>query len=269
MFAKLLTVLAAGLGLASAYTTPTTQLTGNPVLSPGSTDIVPVGQPFTITWDGTGLGSTVTLVLLRGPSTNVVPIATIVEDTPNTGSYVWTPSTSLQDDVTGYGIQMIDDATGKFQYTTQFGVSNKAGPPASSSAAPAPPASSGWPSESGWPSASGWPAPSHSGKAWSSEPAHSKPTHPSKPVESEEPCTESEGSWPTAPPTKPSGSWPVSSAWAAAGNGSGSVWPSNIKTSVSPSSTYTPAQVSTNDAGRFTMSIGGAVIALGAAVMLL
>jgi len=202
----------------------------------------------------------------------VVPIDTIVEDTPNTGSYVWAPSTSLQDDVTGYGIQLIDDATGQYQYTTQFGISNKAGPPASSSAAPAPPASSSWPSASGWPSGSGWPAPSGSGASWPSAPAHSsKPTHPSKPVQSEEPCSESDESWPTAPPSKPSGSWPVapvSSAWAAAGNGSGSTWPSNIKTSaVSPSATYTP--VLSNDAGRFTMSIGGAVIAFGAAVMLL
>jgi hypothetical protein len=36
---------------------------------------------------------------------------------------------------------------------------------------------------------------------------------------------------------------------------------------VSPSATYTPAL--SNDAGRFTMSFGGAVVALGAAVMLL
>ena len=65
------------------------------------------------------------LVLLRGPSENVKPLSTIVEGIPNSGQYSWTPSTSLEDDVTHYGLQLIEDATGYFQYSTQFGISNK------------------------------------------------------------------------------------------------------------------------------------------------
>ena len=67
-----------------------------------------------------------TLVLLRGPSNNVVPLYPIVEKIPNTGTFVWTPATTLQPDVTHYGIQLIDDQTGAYQYTTQFGISNPA-----------------------------------------------------------------------------------------------------------------------------------------------
>jgi len=50
---------------------------------------------------------------------------TIVEGIPNTGSYVWTPSTTLEDDTTHYGIQLIEDSNGFYQYTDQFGVANK------------------------------------------------------------------------------------------------------------------------------------------------
>lgn len=63
----------------------------------------------------TSKSGTVTLVLLRGPSTNVQPLYPIVENAPNTGSYIWTPSTDLEEDVTRYGLQLIVDATGQFQ----------------------------------------------------------------------------------------------------------------------------------------------------------
>jgi hypothetical protein len=48
----------------------------------------------------------------------------IVEGIANSGSYSWTPSTDLEDDTTHYGIELIDDATGQYQYSTQFGISN-------------------------------------------------------------------------------------------------------------------------------------------------
>jgi hypothetical protein len=119
-------LVAAFASLAAAYTTPTTGPAGNPISAPGLNDIVPVGKPYKITWAPTTTG-TVTLVLLRGPSDNVVPMYPIVEKVPNSGSYEWTPSTSLENDVTHYGIQLIDDATGQYQYTTQFGISNPGG----------------------------------------------------------------------------------------------------------------------------------------------
>lgn len=65
------------------------------------------------------------MVLLRGPSTNVIPISTIAEDIANTGSYVFQVPTSLEPDTTGYGILLVD-ATGAYQYSTQFGVKNEA-----------------------------------------------------------------------------------------------------------------------------------------------
>lgn len=115
---------AAFLGLASAYTQPVgDNPSGNPISKPGLGEIVPVGTPYTISWNPTTEG-TVTIVLLRGPSTNVVPLYPIAEKIPNSGVYVWTPSNALEADTSRYGIQLIVDATGQFQYSTQFGIGN-------------------------------------------------------------------------------------------------------------------------------------------------
>lgn len=104
--------------LTNAYTKPVGDSPkGNPISEPGLNDVVPVGEPFTITWDPTTTG-TVTLVLLKGPSENAQPLYPIVEKTMNIGTYVWVPSDKLAPGQTGYGIQLIDDATGQYQYTT-------------------------------------------------------------------------------------------------------------------------------------------------------
>lgn len=98
----------------SAYTTPVGENpSGNPIYRPLK-EIVPAGQPFTITWEPT-VGDTVTLVLLRGPPENVVPLSPIVENIPNSGSYSWTPSTDLVPDTTRYGIQLIVDTPASLQ----------------------------------------------------------------------------------------------------------------------------------------------------------
>ncbi|KAI9888518.1 MAG: hypothetical protein M1814_006852 [Vezdaea aestivalis] len=111
--------------LTSAYTQPVGDSpSGNPITKPGLNEIVPVGTPYTITWTATTPG-TVTLLLLRGPSTNVVPIGPpIVEAIANTGTYQWTPPATLEPDTTRYGIQLIVDSNGAYQYTSQFGISN-------------------------------------------------------------------------------------------------------------------------------------------------
>ncbi|GKZ32499.1 hypothetical protein AbraIFM66950_001960 [Aspergillus brasiliensis] len=111
--------------LASAYTQPdySQSPTGNAILTPELNQVVPAGTPFEITWDPTTSG-TVSLVLLRGPSSNVVPIQTIVENIDNSGSYSWTPSTSLEPDTTHYGILLVVEGTGQYQYSVQFGISN-------------------------------------------------------------------------------------------------------------------------------------------------
>ncbi|THX32422.1 hypothetical protein D6D10_08108 [Aureobasidium pullulans] len=115
--------LAAFAPLVSAYTTPKGDPTGNAIYEPGLNSIVPVGKPFTITWEPDTKGK-VSLVLLHGPSTNVKPIATIVESIDNTGSYDWTPDTGLAPNKTYYGIELIVEGTGQYQYSTQFGISN-------------------------------------------------------------------------------------------------------------------------------------------------
>lgn len=63
---------------------------------------------------------------MKGPSTDAEPQYAIAEKVPNSGTYVWTPSKDLEPttDATGYGIQLICDKDGQYQYTTQFGISN-------------------------------------------------------------------------------------------------------------------------------------------------
>lgn len=75
-------------------------------------------------------------MLLRGPAINVIPIDCLGDNIPNTGKFSWTPATTLEPDVTGYGLQIIVTGTGQFQYSTQFGISNS-NPPVSKSSSTA------------------------------------------------------------------------------------------------------------------------------------
>src|SRR4051812_8305098 len=106
MYKSVFTLFAGLAAIASAYTTPvsplsispasmahahvfpkqTTGPSGNPIYKPGLLELVPAGQPYTITWDPTTAG-TVTLVLLRGPSENILPLYPIAEGIANTGTF--------------------------------------------------------------------------------------------------------------------------------------------------------------------------------------
>jgi hypothetical protein len=147
MFGLFTAGLAALAPLVSAYTTPTGDAPkGNPISQPGLNTIVPVGESFTITWEPTTPG-TVSLVLLKGPAENLIPVYAIAEKIENSGSYTWEPKSTLEpsEGAKGYGIQLIDDKTGQYQYTTQFGISNdhkEAAAPSSYAAAPSTYASS-------------------------------------------------------------------------------------------------------------------------------
>ncbi|KAF8421846.1 GPI anchored serine-threonine rich protein [Tirmania nivea] len=124
-FAILSAVISAVAGIASAWTQPVGDPTGNPITRPSLHEQVTVGEPYTITWEPTlHLEGTVTLLLVKGSSDNVVPQYAIVEKTPNSGKYVWTPDVNLPDSTEGYGIQLIVDSTGQYQWSTQFGFSN-------------------------------------------------------------------------------------------------------------------------------------------------
>lgn len=131
-FTSIVSVLAASAS-AFAFTTPTSfNVSSNPIFTPASAQIVPVGTPFKITWKPTESG-TVSIVLLRGPSTNVQPLYAIAEKIPNSGSFEWTPKSDLEADTTHYGLELIKDSDGQFQYSVQFGISNPNYKPSSSS----------------------------------------------------------------------------------------------------------------------------------------
>lgn len=114
--------------LASAYTKPVgDEPKGNPIITPGLHDVIPAQSKYGITWEPTTpTDGTVTLVLLKGPSTNAEPQYAIAENIPNTGNYFWHVPQDVEDSEgdTGYGIQLIVDQTGQYQYSTQFGISN-------------------------------------------------------------------------------------------------------------------------------------------------
>lgn len=133
MFTKY-AVVAFFAGLAAAYHAPVGQPTGNAITAP-LIEVVPAGKPYTIKWTADSPNK-VSLLLLKGPSSNAVFNQVIVESIDNTGSFTWTPPTTLEgtDGPGGYGIQLIDDVDGHYQYSTQFGISNDK--PASSSAEP-------------------------------------------------------------------------------------------------------------------------------------
>jgi hypothetical protein len=96
----------------------------NPIAVPELGKGYPVGSPVEIKWAPNTAGP-VKIVLLKGPSTNVVDIGTISASTANSGSYSWTPEASLEHTGTeGYGIKIVDIPTGKFQYSVQFGIQN-------------------------------------------------------------------------------------------------------------------------------------------------
>lgn len=100
------------------------QTKNNAIYTPSLNEIVPVGIPYKITWkpDVPGL---VNIYLLSGPTQNLKVLSAIAEGIQNTGSFLWTPDTGLEDDKTHYGLNLtMPGIPGEFQYSTQFGISN-------------------------------------------------------------------------------------------------------------------------------------------------
>jgi len=138
MFTKTsIATLFAGLAAAQIHT-PVGQPSGNSITRPLN-EVVPACKPFTITWQPS-TPNTVSVLLLKGPSTNVVKFGpSLAEGIANSGSLAWTPSADLEatSGPNGYGIQIIDDVTGQYQYSTQFGISKEGCVAGSSSVRPA------------------------------------------------------------------------------------------------------------------------------------
>lgn len=113
---------------AQSYTNPGSQTYGS-LLTPNQDSPVTTGQTTTITWSNNAApGSTVSLVLCNGPGANcVLQQNAIASGIPaDANSYSWSVPCSLPEGVattsTGYGMLIIVDKTGEFQYSTQFSV---------------------------------------------------------------------------------------------------------------------------------------------------
>ncbi|KIW64412.1 hypothetical protein PV04_09346 [Phialophora macrospora] len=124
-------LLAAGLAtVAHAFTQPKDQTWGA-LLTPDTSDPVTQGKAFSVTWDPADHptdGVTVSLVLCHGPGSNcVLADSAIAEGIPaSQKSFDWNVPCDLapgtQSTSTGYGMLIIVDGTGEFQYSTQFSV---------------------------------------------------------------------------------------------------------------------------------------------------
>jgi len=167
---------------------------GNPIASPGLDELVPVGKPYTISWNPTTPGK-VSILLLRGPSTNVVPIATLADSIPNSGHFQWTPSKALEADVSHYGLQIIVEGTGQYQYSTQFGIKNPSGS-GKPETEPEEPEQPTYPTD-----IPEVPEPSYTPEP---EPTDAEPTYPTYPTEVPEPTYTPEPEPTDAEPTYPS-----------------------------------------------------------------
>ncbi|KAH0614627.1 uncharacterized protein H6S33_000263 [Morchella sextelata] len=112
----------------------------NPITYPLLGDLVDAGNPVTITWKPTTSG-TITLHILKGPPDNLSDLGAIVVAAPNSGSYTWTVPSDYEDSSKmpvgdKYGIQIIDDLTGTYEYSPPFDMSVPAPVTSSTSKSP-------------------------------------------------------------------------------------------------------------------------------------
>ncbi|TID16154.1 hypothetical protein E2P81_ATG09011 [Venturia nashicola] len=260
---------------------PTTQCTDacNPIALPSLGQNVPVGAPFIITWTPTTKG-TVSIQLLKGPSTNVLPIGPqIVSGIANTGSYSWTPSSDLEQSLgSGYGLQLISDMDGTFQYSVQFGISNAAPSSSntsasSSSPAPTAPSAPSAPAAPAVPASSAAPtaptAPDHAAGGdygYGAPPSKANGTTTDLPsltvskyvvASTGYPLGNSSAIYPTGSMTVPSSLKPTTKA---SSDGSGSAAASTAGSS---------KPLATGAASQLGMSFGGAIVAFAGAVFVL
>ncbi|KAI5815558.1 hypothetical protein BZA77DRAFT_294031 [Pyronema omphalodes] len=118
----------------ATYKQPTKELVGlGAVRLPDYAHPVTTGRNFQIVWDADGLGTRrISLVLLNGCSKNCKRVLDIVTGIPanyqinsnGKGTYIWSVPRGLQTSggKDSYGIQLIVDQTGEYQYSTSFAV---------------------------------------------------------------------------------------------------------------------------------------------------
>ncbi|OBT90523.1 hypothetical protein VE02_01150 [Pseudogymnoascus sp. 03VT05] len=117
---RFISALLAG-ALAAVAAAQTTGSQPNPFTNTDFSGIA-AGSPITITWTPTTQG-TVTLELVHsdtGNSNDLKPVATIQASISNSGSYTWTPDSSIVNGG-GYALKIVDDANpDEYNYTLQF-----------------------------------------------------------------------------------------------------------------------------------------------------
>jgi hypothetical protein len=128
-------LISSALSVAHAYHSVVGDPTWGALLAPDLTHPLVRGAPFDITWDPNygGVtrpvdGVTVSLVLCRGNSNACNPDATAIQENIPAGDKNFTYSVpcdlplGTQNTDTGYGMLVIVDQTGEYQYSTQFSV---------------------------------------------------------------------------------------------------------------------------------------------------
>ncbi|KAK5694363.1 hypothetical protein LTR17_024882 [Elasticomyces elasticus] len=95
------------------------QGSANPFNVPNGGYSVTAGSPTDLTWNPTTSG-TVTLILRSGPSSNLIAGTVIASSIDNSGSYTWTPDTSITRG-SDYTVQIVsDDDSSQTNFTPYF-----------------------------------------------------------------------------------------------------------------------------------------------------
>ncbi|KAK5742653.1 hypothetical protein LTR17_003185 [Elasticomyces elasticus] len=95
------------------------QSAANPFNVPNGGYSVTAGSPTDLTWNPTTSG-TVTLILRSGPSSNLIAGTVIASSIDNSGSYTWTPDTSITRG-SDYTVQIVsDDDSSQTNFTPYF-----------------------------------------------------------------------------------------------------------------------------------------------------
>ncbi|KAK4957219.1 hypothetical protein LTR10_005178 [Elasticomyces elasticus] len=95
------------------------QSAANPFNIPNGGYSVTAGSPTDLTWKPTTSG-TVTLILRSGPSSNLIAGTVIASSIDNSGSYTWTPDTSITRG-SDYTVQIVsDDDSSQTNFTPYF-----------------------------------------------------------------------------------------------------------------------------------------------------
>jgi len=114
-FASFILLVSALVGLASAATTDK----ANPVYNPVAGTVITAGQPYTVSWSPTA-GKTVNLILRKGSNQDNLDILEIIAtNLPNTGAFLWVPSTEYKGD-TDYSIQITSETPDTSNYSARF-----------------------------------------------------------------------------------------------------------------------------------------------------